>query len=71
VLDLRTAAARRVAGATRAPARLVECGATSDDGAGWRAALAPDEAGVDALEVPIYCPSCWAAEFSGDEGDEG
>ena len=40
-----------------------ECGAVSVDGAGWRAELAPDDEGVDALEVPVYCPGCWESEF--------
>lgn len=40
-----------------------ECGARSVDGAGWRAELAPDDAGVEELEVPLYCPLCWAREF--------
>jgi len=40
-----------------------ECGARSEDGAGWRAELAPDDEGVDALEVPVYCPGCWESEF--------
>ena len=46
-----------------APGALVcvECGATSEDGRGWRAVLAPDEAGE--IEVPVYCPSCWDGEF--------
>jgi hypothetical protein len=44
----------------------VECGATSEHGAGWRAELAPDDRGVDELEVPSYCPECWQDEF-GDE----
>lgn len=43
------------------PGALVclECGATSADGAGWRAELAPDDAGIDEREVPVYCPACW------------
>ena len=47
-----------------------ECGARSKDGAGWRAELGPDDEGVDALEVPLYCPACWRDEFGG-EADEG
>ena len=47
----------------------VECGATSDDGTGWRAELAPDD-GVDETEVPVYCPACWDREF-GDQLHRG
>jgi hypothetical protein len=42
-----------------------ECGATSKDGSGWRAELAPDDEGVDQLEVPVYCGRCWTHEFGG------
>jgi hypothetical protein len=40
-----------------------ECGATSEDGTGWRADLARDDEGDDDLEVPVYCPECWEREF--------
>ena len=45
----------------------VECGATSTDGRGWRAELAPDDAGNDEPEVPVYCPACWEREFCGED----
>ena len=41
----------------------VECGATSEDGRGWRAEIAPDDEGHDAAEVPVYGPECWRQEF--------
>lgn len=44
--------------------RCIECGATSEDGAGWKAELAVDlldEADPD--EVAVYCPECCEIEF--------
>ncbi len=39
----------------------IECGARSEDGAGWRAEIAVDEEEPD--EVVVYCPPCWEHEF--------
>jgi hypothetical protein len=64
---VRPAAGRRGA-SCRGELVCVECGAWSVDGAGWRAELAPDDEGVDALEVPLYCPDCWEREFGNAAG---
>ena len=41
-----------------------ECGATSEDGRGWKAEPAPDLlGGLDGDEVALYCPTCWRREF--------
>jgi hypothetical protein len=32
-------------------------------GRGGRVELAPDDEGLDAAEVPIYCPDRWTREF--------
>ena len=39
----------------------IECGATCEDGAGWRAEIARDEGNES--EVPVYWPECWEREF--------
>jgi hypothetical protein len=44
----------------------VECGATSEDGAGWKAEVAVDHEQQDEDELVVYCPACWDGEF-GDE----
>ncbi|HEU5211342.1 MAG TPA: hypothetical protein VFU10_01080 [Gaiellaceae bacterium] len=55
----------------RAPTRLVcaEClrADRDGDGRGWKADWA---GGHDhqPLELVILCPTCWTAEFSGDDG---
>jgi hypothetical protein len=42
----------------------VECGATTEDGRGWKAEVAPDLLERrDADEIAVYCPECWQAEF--------
>jgi len=42
----------------------VECGATSEDGVGWKAEVAPDLLErVDDDEVVVYCRTCWTREF--------
>jgi hypothetical protein len=52
-----------------AAAELVcdECGAVSNDGAGWKAEFADAPLEHDPIEVAIYCPACWAREFEEDE----
>lgn len=39
------------------------CGTTTEDGTGWRAEIAPDDAGADVPEIAVYCPECWEREF--------
>jgi hypothetical protein len=45
----------------------VECGATNDGGRGFRAELAPDDEGLNELEVPVSCPACWEREFGAEQ----
>lgn len=47
----------------------VECGATSEDGRGWKAEPAPDLLeGVHEPETAIYCGGCWDREFQRELG---
>jgi hypothetical protein len=41
----------------------IECGATSEDGVGWRGVDATDVEEVDEPQVGIYCPESWEREF--------
>ena len=41
----------------------VECGASSEDGLGWRADVVTDDEGPDEPEVAVYCPLCWQERF--------
>jgi hypothetical protein len=42
------------------PLTCVECGATSDEGAGWKTYVVDEAAG----ETATYCPDCPQEEFS-------
>ena len=43
--------------------RCVECGATSETGEGWMAALADTTDDEEPDEIVLYCPECWRREF--------
>jgi Zn finger protein HypA/HybF involved in hydrogenase expression len=46
--------------------RCAECGTTTLDGIGWRAALTVgDEDAEDEEQVAVFCPECAARELDG------
>jgi hypothetical protein len=40
-----------------------ECGASSTDGARWKAEFVTDDELEDDDEIVVYCPACWNREF--------
>ncbi len=41
----------------------VECGATTEEGRGWRAEYVRDDEEQDLDEVVVYCRECWDYEY--------
>ena len=41
----------------------VECGASSAEGARWKAEFVTDGELEDDDEIAVYCPACWNREF--------